>query len=339
MNTQNYILQFEKSGNLKTQARRKNQQEFMNEWTQSLISTINLFKWNGLPDTCDPRMLELSAILNGTAMIAKDPENGALYSLISTPDGSLTLYGYPAGAYGTGLNGYNKHFSLYVKGGENIPILNDGKGTADAVLLLDNYLLYPIANFLSLYAERIADATRSIDVITRMLKSPAIIKGDEAAIASIKKVLEDVNVNIPYIVGIKDSPFTEPQSIDTGASPEALKALMEYVADLRSQRDTLLGINSNPDSTKRERMLVDEVNANNDATAYGIENRLARRQEFAEECNELFGTSITVEINPALAKNTEKVYNKEEGERNNDDNDTGTQNNPGQNAQQGKSRK
>lgn len=311
-----YLNSYAKTEKIKFDAKRKNDQEFLNRLNSAVLDALNMFKWSGLPDTVDARMLELSAIMNGVSLIAWDSEKHSYYSLIASPDGSMTLYGYPAGAYGYGLNGYVKHFSLYVEGGENVPILNGGdKGTANAVLLKDNLLMYPLINYLTLYAERIADANRSIDVIARCLKSPAIIKTDPAGVESVKKVLSDINMNIPYIVGINDTPYSSMEAISTGITPDSLSALYEYSQDLQSGLANLLGINSNPDTTKRERMLVDEVNANNMQTSYNIMTRLEMRKEFCKEVNELFGLSIDVEINKSLAAR----YNKEkEGNEDND---------------------
>lgn len=331
MNLFNYIGMYQKGEKPKTQAKRKNDIEFMNQLTEGLLKTLACFTWNNLPDTVDARMLEMSAILNGTSLIAKDPVTGALFSLISVPDGSLTLYGYPAGSYGYGLNGYNKHFNLYVQGGDNIPTLNGKQGTADAVMLKDNLLMYPFINYIAMYAERIADATRSIDVIARNLKSPAIIKADPASAESVKKVLSDINMNISYIVGLDETPYSKMEAIQTGASPEALKALYEYVSDLKSEMATLLGINNNPDTTKRERMLVDEVNANNAMTSMNIKVRLKCREEFCKQVNELFGTDISVEINPAIVQNQKTEYNKEE-DGGQDGNNISTQQEAGNNA-------
>ena len=57
---------------------------------------------------------------------------------------------------------------------------------------------------------------------------------------------------------------------------------------------TMLGINNNSTSGKRERLIVDEINVNNDYTDINIDMRLHERQLFCERVNELFGLNISV---------------------------------------------
>lgn len=296
----NYITNFTNylNGKLtrKQRAKLRDDEEFLNTYTGLMLKSINRFTWTGLPDTCNARMLECALQLNGTAIIAK--VNGSYLTLISTPDGSLNVYGEPVGAYGYGLNGFNRHFNLYVEGSENEPLtINKQNGNIDAVMFKDNELYYPFANFLRLGAERLTDVQRSIDVVVRMLKAPALITAQEKDVQNIKAILEDFDINTPYILGIGGTPYDTLKVIDTGAKAENLKVLYDYLTDLQSQMNELLAINSNPSSNKRERLLVDEVNANNEATEYTIDARLKQRKKDAETASKFFGLNIEVNLN------------------------------------------
>ena len=59
----------------------------------------------------------------------------------------------------------------------------------------------------------------------------------------------------------------------------------------------LLGVNNNPNVDKKERLLVDEVNANNEATEDNISHRLKERELFCERVNKAFGLNISVSVN------------------------------------------
>lgn len=310
----NYITNFTNylNGKLtrKQRAKLRDDEEFLNTYTGLMLQSINRFKWTGLPDTCNSRMLECALQLNGTAIIAR--VDGSYLTLISTPDGSLNVYGEPVGAYGYGLNGYNKHFNLYVDGSENAPLtVNKQGGEIDAVMFKDNELYYPFANFLRLGAERLTDVQRSIDVVVRMLKAPALITAQEKDVQNIKSILEDFDINTPYILGIGGAPYDTMKVIDTGAKAENLKVLYDYLTDLQGQMNELLGINSNPSNNKRERLLVDEVNANNEATEYTINARLNQRKKDAEIASRFFGLNIEVDLN--------NEYNEKEDEVTDDD--------------------
>lgn len=277
-------------------AKYKNGEEYQNTYIDLLLTSLGTFKWNGLPETVNERMLEWALNMNGCAIIAK--VDGSLLSLIATPDGSLNVYGDPVGAYGFGFNGFNRHFNLYVEGGDNLlPINKSGDGAIDAVLCKDNKLMYPFNNYLESAALRIADSQRSIDTIAVALKSPVLITCEEKDVQNVKKVLSDTTSNVPFILGMGGLPYDTFKVIDMGANPESLKTLNEYREGLVSQIREKMGIENNPENDKRERLLVDEINVNNVQTAMSIEGRLRERQEFADRCNSFFGTNITVECN------------------------------------------
>lgn len=304
----------------KQKAKLRNDIEFTNTYTGLMLKSINRFKWEGLPDTCNTRMLECALQLNGTALLAK--VNGGFLTLIATPDGSLNVYGEPVGAYGYGLNGFNQHFNLYVEGSENniVPALNAESGQIDAVLFKDNELYYPFANYLRIGAERLTDVQRSIDVLARMLKAPGIITAQQKDVQNIQQTLENIDINTPYILGLGGLPYDTLKVLDTGIKAENLKVLYDYLTDLKGQMDELISINSNPSAEKRERLLVDEVNANNDSTAYTIDARLKQRQKDAEIANKFFGLNIEVTLNEDYNEDVknEEDFTNEEGRDNNE---------------------
>lgn len=321
----NYAELFEKKNLTYTKrAKKRNDEEYVNTFMLLLLRTLNCFEWVGMPETCNARMLEMALIMNGTGIIAKT-DNGYM-TLISTPDGSLNVYGDPVGAYGYGLNGYNKHFNLYVDGADDVPAINKQSGIIDAVMCKDNELMYPFANYLRVYASRIADTQRSLDVVARMLKAPAIITCDERDVQNVKKVLEQIDINTPYILGIGALPYDTLKTIDTGVSPESLKVLYDYLCNLNSQASELIGVNSNPEQNKRERMLVDEINVNNADTSLKLDIRLKERQAFCKRVNDAFGLNISVKANAQneeFANNAKEPYNddKEDEEINNERNE------------------
>lgn len=303
----------------KQKAKYENGVEYENTYIDLLLSSLDTFQWEGLPDTCNERMLELSLNVNGSALIAK--VNGSLLTLIASPDGSLNVYGDPVGAWGTGFNGFNQHFNLYVDGGVNTLPINTTDGEINAVLCLDNKLMYPFNNFLKQSAWRIADSQRSIDVIARMLKSPTMITCEEKYVETVKKILEDTSINTPFILGMGGLPYDTFQVLDTGANPESLKTLQDYRENLISQIREKMGISNNPEADKQERLLVDEVNVNNKQTELSVSARLKERQKFAERCNKFFGTNISVSC-ANLENDEETDYNEKEDGENDDRNNT-----------------
>ena len=79
-------------------------------------------------------------------------------------------------------------------------------------------------------------------------------------------------------------------------SPYISDKLMELRNDYDSKILTFIGLNNN-NITKRERLIVDEVNANNEFINANAYSRLTARQKDAEKINKMFGLNIEPIIN------------------------------------------
>ena len=294
----------------------ENNLEFQNIFHNFFNAALNTFKWSGLPDTCDERMIERGFLLSGRALIARD--NGGLLSLVGAPASGWTLYGYPVKAFGWGFNGYNHEFDLYVRGADEAKEIakNAGGLTAgepNGVMGYDNSTAYPYVNYLIVECHRLANLKMAIDVLTENLKQPMIVSCDDNAINSVREAFKQRTDNIPAIVGTGKLPIDSFKVWDTKASPETLTAFRELYEWYDSNLRELFGINSNEQSDKKERLLVDEINVNNQMTMDSVDKRLVWRQRFAEDCNKVFGTNISVELrNPP--KNEQNVNEAEDEE-------------------------
>lgn len=300
-----------------SEANYRNDLAYWNILSLLILKALERYEYEGLPDEVDVRMLELSMIMNGTALIGRDPVYG-LMSLRCSPDGNLNVNGYNVGGYGTGLNGYNRHFNFYIKGDEKLPTTTT-KGEADAVMFMDNAMKYPFYWRLQEKAMQLADTQRSLDVIARMLKAPLIITADKKTVPDIVNVLQKIDTNIPYIVGLNALPYDTMKTLDTGVKPESLSVLYDYYCNLQSQADELIGINGNPEQNKKERMLVDEVNSNNMRTGVLAKEGLKWRKWALDNFNAWTGSHATVKLkfdNPINYDYTEIEKEGEENERN-----------------------
>ena len=106
--------------------------------------------------------------------------------------------------------------------------------------------------------------------------------------------MEKTGENEEYIVstGIfnADDVNALPISLPTGA----LKDTEELQDWYMNQYLTLCGLNNNQDTNKKERLIVDEVNANNESIDTNIEPMIQYIQEQLDEVNKIYSTSITV---------------------------------------------
>ncbi len=290
--------------------------EFQNIFANFYQAALNAFKYNGLPDTMDERMIERAFLLTGRCLAGE--VDGNVLSLVGAPASGWTLYGYPASAYGWGFNGFNKEFRVYVPGADDSKDIRKNAGgipnleKPNAVMGYDNSMGYPYINYLITECHRLANLKMAIDVIVENLKQPMIVSCDDTAINSVREAFKQRTDNLPAIVGTGKLPLDTFNVWDTKVSPETLQAFKDLYEWYENNLRTIFGINSNEQTDKKERLLVDEINSNNQMIADSIEKRLVWRERFVDECNKVFGTNITVEINKPETEEVEDDVDEQE---------------------------
>lgn len=282
-------------------ARYENDVEFVNTFTSLFNSALNIFKWNNLPETCNERFLERSLLLRGAALIVE--ENGHFLNLAAVPGDGYNIYGEFTRAYGYGLNGWNKQYSLWVDGAQESPDVTKTAGGYDtgkdfnAVMCRDNKLMFPYVQYLIIAAKRLTETMRSMDVALQNLKMPVIITCEDNTVNSVKEMLANRDANVAAVVGHGSLPVDSFKVWDTKANPAILQVMWEHYERLDNHVKEQLGMNSLAQVNKKERLLVDEVNANNQSVDMNLDKRLKERELFCERVNEAFGLNISVEVN------------------------------------------
>lgn len=280
-----------------------NEEQFLIEFDKLFTLAMNTFKWNNLPASVDSRWLERSFILTGKAMIVID--QGGYLALAGGANSALNVNGYPIRAFGWGANGYNKQFNLYVRGADEQIETRRAAGSdlqkldtvIDGVLGYDSSTAFPPIHHIVAQARRMADTMRSLDTCAINLKTPYIISTEESQINSVKEAFKQREDNMPAILGSGGMGIDSIKVWPAGTDPGIMAVLWEHRENLEGEIREQWGQQSNPESNKRERMLVDEVNSNNEATQDSVYKRLEWRRRFCEDVNECFGLDISVELN------------------------------------------
>lgn len=265
----------------------ENNIEFQNMFYNLLNILMYSFSIEGLPDSCNERFFKLNLIFNGYAALIKDPDLGYL-SLGVRPtvnSSQLNIYGEYPDVMAFGWNGFNKQYTNYMYGTDN--------SDAEAVICRDNDMMYPMINIVWMYAKRLTDTMRTLDITARKLKTPYFITCDEAQKSSIKKILEDVDFNQDSIIANRSTMPNEFNVLQTGVQPESVRVLWEHYSNLESEIRTFLGINSAANLDKKERLVVDEAEANDILTDINIQYRLKSYQQFCDTVNNLWGLNIS----------------------------------------------
>lgn len=239
---------------------------------------VNRFNWTNLPNGLTSEQLELMLIEHGQVMCFKDKNMGT-FILPCFGETELNVYGLPTSYRVMGLNGkYNESIDI----DDGVLIKNNPLGSADLPLI-------------QTYAKRIDDLEMTQEVNLFQQAMPKIIIGDENSKMTAKNFVDKIRKYKFVIFGKKSlgSLIQNSDVLDT-SSPFILDKLQAYKNEVRSELLTKLGINNN-NIVKKERLIVDEVNANNDLIAIMLDLMFDLRKKACEEINQILGENIQVE--------------------------------------------
>lgn len=237
---------------------------------------ISMFEWKNLPKEIDPRFLELTLFSDGQAVWFKDEELDKYLALQVITQGRLDVYRVPIKRRAFAVNGYQRQLDI-----EN------------SVIIYNNYLRTNSYAMCVMYAKRLYNLDRIIDVNANAQKTPVLLKADEMQRLTVLNAYKEWDGNQPVIYG------------DKSLDPNCLSVLRTdapYVADKIYQLKTQywnealthLGI-SNLNIQKKERLVSDEVVRSQGGTIASRYSRLQARRDACEKINEIFGLNVEVD--------------------------------------------
>lgn len=234
--------------------------------------SISMFEWKNLPDTVDPRFLELTLFSDGQAVFFKDEEIGYL-ALQNMRGGKLNVYHVPKERRAYAVNGYQKN-------------LNE----KDSVIIYNNYLHSNSRMDVEMFARRLYNLDRAIDVNANAQKTPVLIQCDETQRLTMVNLYKKFDGNEPVIYGDKNLNPNSVKVLKTDA-PYVADKLYQLKTQIWNEALTYLGI-SNINITKKERLITDEVTRNQGGTIASRYSRLEARREACKAINKMFGLDI-----------------------------------------------
>ncbi len=235
---------------------------------------ISMFEWKNLPETVDARFLETVLFSNGVAVFFKDDVVGELALRVAL-GGDFDVYGIPKVRRAYGVNGYNN-------------MLNE----KDSVLIYNNYLHSDSRADIEMFAKRLYNLDRAIDVNANAQKTPVLIKCDESQRLTMKNLYQQFDGNMPFIFGDKNLNANGLSVLKTDA-PYVADKLYDLKTQIWNEALTYLGI-SNINIQKKERLITDEVTRNQGGTIASRYSRLQSRREAVDKINEMFDLNIEV---------------------------------------------
>lgn len=262
-------------------------EEFYYQWIKELA--INRFKWLNLPDGIDYRFVEKKLFENGKVVFFYDDERGTYFCLPCMANGKLNVYDEPVlrTAYSNGI--YNKQLNI-----------------TNSVIIYDNYLRNVPSPYVEMFSYRLYEIDRTMDVNVKGLKNPVIIKGDENSILTMKNLYMQYDGNEPVIYANSKLYDRDNMEVINLNTPNNLIDLDTRKQRLWNEIYTWLGIN-NANQDKKERLVADEVEANNEQVSMGALIGLNARRQACEKINEMFFNKFGMETKINVVFNSDIV--------------------------------
>lgn len=247
---------------------------------------MNEWEWTGLPDGIQERHIERLLFSKGFACFFKDPEMAHM-CLEADVGSNVNVYGDPLGYR---VHGFN--YQRYIDADK-------------CVIIRNNKLALPTEPFILHYVNKITEAERTMDVNVKACKTPIVFACDDKDVLTFKRIFQMVDGNVPAIFADRGLNLESIQAFQTGVKFLG-NELMDYKRSVESDLLTFLGQNNTP-VDKKERLITDEAEANDQLIENFSELQLQAREQACKEINEMFGLSISVKRREPVEKVVETV--------------------------------
>ena len=242
----------------------------------SLIAR-SVFKWSNLPNHINEKWIEKFLFNTGSCLFFKDDKRGFMVAKCNM-SGKINAYDEP-----TRLTPYGIDYT-----GKSLV-------NGESCILIDNNdLRIPTINTIELYAYRLAELSRTIDINISAQKTPLIVVCNDRQRLTLTNIIKQAKDNELVIYGDKNADIEGIKVLKTDA-PIVFTHLQLQKHETWNEIMTILGVN-NANMDKRERLVTDEVHANNEQIQISADVMLKSRQEACKRINELFKLDISVEL-------------------------------------------
>lgn len=269
-------------------------------WFDKLLAyCLNMFTYEGLPDSLPAKEVESNLILTGHAVVFKPRTSKDLFTCYT----SLTGFD----AY------YNPTHATYTQPrlGSGIVALQNAKEKTTGVVIyncdlgnsvLGNMIDGSLYSFIARYARQLADLESTENIKAVNERMPFIATADDDNVKnSVSKFFRSIILGKREVV-TDSSIVPNLRTTDTQSNKST-----EKIIDIIIARDKVLEqfyreIGVRFYQSKKAQVNEEEVTANNDMLLISLDDLREARQAGFDEVNKVFGTNIKVTINEAFER-------------------------------------
>lgn len=264
-------------------------------YNQLLMIRANRFKWEGLPPTIPPEIIERFLLEAGNVAVIK--KEGELWAL-------------PVNEYGVDV--YRETPPEYITAN---PVLHNLKGRTDSLksasaMIYNNPLHSSDYDLIRRYSAQLAQVESTIDISLTNLRAMSI------GVANDDKLKRDFEL---FYEHLQDGDITSIVSEHMAQSLEKLKLMptnnqmqSNGLRDLYNLRNNIYrqylrecGIRTTTE--KSQFVSGDEIVNDDILLTYMLDTPLQVRQRCIDKVNSLYGTDISIEVNPKLSEIAQSV--------------------------------
>lgn len=237
---------------------------------------LNLYEWENLPEGMEGRHIESALLHHGQAFFY-DNETLGFICLPCSNSGQMNVYGEPTKLLITG-HGFNENRHI-----------------TEGVRIINNPRVIPTDITLNYYCMKLAQIDSTINTNLIQQKVPFIFATSKENELTIKNLYAKMYAGEPAIfidqTLLNANGNLNIQSVSCEA-PYLIDKLQQHRFEVEKELLTFLGINTTIE--KKERLLQDETNANNEQITLNVEIGLREREKACEEINQRYGLNVQV---------------------------------------------
>lgn len=262
----------------KSVAQMANNMTFSYYFYKLMLIARSLFQWENLPNNMDERWIEKYLFNSGKCIFYKDPNMGFMVAGYGQ-EGSINCYGDPTSVYPVAEN--------YVYSGKQ---LINGE---NCYVIRNNDLMLPEFPIIRHFSYKLTNIERAIDVNIEATKTPIIVRCSDKQRLSLKNAINQRKDNEMVIWSSDNANIGDMVSTLETNAPVVFPQLQTQKHMVLNEVFTDLGIN-NANMDKKERMVANEVSANDEQVKASEDVMLKVREEACKQINRIFGLNISV---------------------------------------------